>query len=86
MCEDNNEQLASGAHSQRHETLLGDGVGVLARQRTFVEEDGSRLGEGDAVLTQVCFGLLRVPLDIDPGSVWTFVLRSNRRCLEVASQ
>ena len=40
-----------------------------------VDENGRRFGEGNAVLPQVGFGFLRIPLDLHSLTVWTNVFQ-----------
>lgn len=45
------------------------GVWVVARQRHRVVENANRVGEVDAVLSEVLAGLGRVPLEVHQGSM-----------------
>ena len=58
------EQRASSTHSERDEALFTKGVKVFSRERVVVGEYGCRFGEGDAVLPEVSFGFLRIPIDV----------------------
>ena len=63
MCVDDNEQGTRATHSERDETLLPNGILVLAGQRVLVYQYGGCFGEGNAMLSYVRLCLLWIPLD-----------------------
>ena len=56
------EQRAGSTHTERDEALFAKGVRVFSRQRVVVGEHRRRFGKSNAVLPEVGFGFLRIPV------------------------
>lgn len=82
---DDHEKGSGGAHAHSDEALFDDGVRVFPGERVIVIEHGRGLGKRDAVFSDVCRSLVRIPIDAYAGIVWTNVGHSNPAAQSVVS-
>lgn len=73
---DDHKQVARRAHAKGDKPLLIDGIRDFAGKREIVQKNCRGFRECNAMVAQVCRGLLRIPIDSHL-IVWTIVCQVN---------